>query len=76
MFVYKIPDVGISPKPFDSVTLYKEPAWVVIMFNASTKQKTFYMIDINVFVEERGNSERKTLTEERAKQIGTICYLK
>ena len=69
--VYKIPDTNITPNPFDTFVLANAPAFVVIMFGA--KSDHFYLIDIDVWQEEKKKSSRKSLTEERAMQIGFYC---
>lgn len=71
---YKIPDCGNSQKPFDCFLLTKIPAYVVIMFYRRG-QKEFIIIDINLFAQEQQRSKRKSLTEERAKEIGNVHYL-
>lgn len=72
--VYKIPDDSIGVKPFDSFKLVCVPSFVVIMFY-KRGQKEFIMIDVDKYVEEVNNSERKSLTEDRAKEIGIVCQL-
>lgn len=68
---YKISDQSLSFKPFDCFKLYKVPAYIVIMFRSRERnQKEFIIITINDFVNESKNSQRKSLTEERAKEIG------
>ena len=70
---YKIPDAGYDQKPFDFFFL-KGDSYVVVMF-AKRNQKEFVMIPINVFLQESAQSPRRSLTEKRAKEIGTVCYL-
>ncbi len=70
---YKIPDVGYDQKPFDCFYL-EASAYVVIMFY-KRGQKDFYMIHITDWLREIKISKRKSLTEERVKQIGKICHL-
>lgn len=72
--VYKIPDDAYAQKPFDCFSLINAPAYVVIMFN--TKSPYFYMIDVDVWLDEAQKSERKSLTEERAAKIGSKYDLK
>lgn len=72
---YKIPDVGYDSKPFDQFCLGGAKAFVVIMFNYSSGQKEFIMIDIDDFIKEKETSDRKSLTYDRAKEIGTIYHL-
>ncbi len=71
-FYYKIPDAGYDQKPFDAFALIGENAYVVIYFYTKKGEKRFYVIDIEAFVKERKESElkRKSLTRERAKEIG------
>lgn len=64
--IHKIPDAGYQ-NPFDCFFLKGCNAYVVIMF---TKQKTFYLIDIDDFIQEKNTSVRKSLTQDRAAQIG------
>jgi len=67
--VWKIPDVGIALKPFDCFVLCRVRAYVAVMFY-KRNQKTFYLIDVDIFL-----SETKGLTEERAREIGQECFL-
>jgi hypothetical protein len=66
--VYKIPDLGVQ-NPFDSVCLEGISAYVVVQFWKAGEKK-FYMVDAEVWKQEWLLSERKSLTEERAKEIG------
>lgn len=68
---YKIPDVGMSQKPFDFFFLAKQNAYVVIMFYRP-RQDTFYLIDIDTFVEYAKSSTRKSLTEDECVSIASI----
>jgi len=72
--IHKISDGGYQQTPFDCFTLSGSEAYVVIMFY-KRGQKEFYMIDIDVFISEMNTSIRKSITAERAKQIGTTCFL-
>ena len=60
---WKIPDVGISQKPFDAILLYKEPAHIVVMWDKA-KNKTFYMLDIDTVIELM--KTKKSITENEA----------
>lgn len=71
--VYKIPDDSLGQKPFDSFCIVESQAYVVIMFRA--KNREFVMIDIDDWLEEQTKSTRKSITEERAKEIGMVCRL-
>lgn len=72
--VYKIPDDSRGFKPFDSFMLTGTPAYVVIMFNAPSRD--FYMIDIDEWFREKAIATRKSITLEKAKQIGLSASLK
>ncbi len=67
--IHKIADVGMLQKPFDCLILSGVPAYVVIQF-WKPGVKEFFMIDIDDFVLEMETSDRKSLTPERAYQIG------
>ena len=69
---YKIADEGFQQKPFDCVVLRGTPAYVVVMYY-QRGQKKFYLIDVDVFTRETQNSDRKSLTEARAREIGITC---
>ena len=71
--IYKIPDLG-TQNPFDSLVLCGVPAYVVVMFNG--KEDDFFMIDIDKWIKEKEISDRKSLTKERAKEIGVKCSMK
>lgn len=66
---FKIPDAGYQ-NPFDSFILASMPAYVVVRYPS----RAFYLIDIDDFIHERDIlSARKSLTEDRAKEIAAIC---
>ena len=69
--VHKLPDTGYQ-NPFDCFFLKGSEAYVAVMF---MKQKKFFLIDIDDFMLEKKCSERKSLTEERAAEIGRQCEL-
>ena len=64
MLYHKIPDVGFQ-NPFDCFCLYNADAFVVIRYGSGR----FFGIDIDDFVEQSKESDRKSLTEDRAKLI-------
>ena len=70
---HKIPDAG-DRNPFDCFILAQIPAYVVVFFY-ERGQKEFVMVDIDSWVEEEKESKRKSLTEERARQIGLVNWL-
>ena len=57
------------PKPFDCFNIYKAKAYIVIVYYKLRQKKEFIFIDIDKFIVEACNSDRKSLTEERAKEI-------
>jgi len=65
-FIYKIPDDSRSQKPFDSIKMLNPEAYVVLQFKRRGN-KTFYMIDVNTFL----NIKEKSLTEEDVRDIST-----
>lgn len=69
---YKIPDVGMAQKPFDGMTICKSPAYVVIQYE-KRGNKEFFLIPIDVWVKEKYQSVRRSLTEERCREIGLAC---
>lgn len=72
--IYKIADEGFGQKPFDCFKLQKSPAYIAIMFYRRG-QKTFYLIDIDVWIDHVLGSERKSITEKEAVEIGYTCKL-
>jgi hypothetical protein len=75
---YKIPDVGPAQKPFDGFWVGGDDevgAYVVVMFY-KRGEKGFYMIRIDEWINEKETSTRKSLTEERAGEIGQKFYLR
>ena len=67
---FKIPDVGYQ-NPADFFILHHEPAYVVCIF-WKRGCKEFYLIDIDIWQNEVKISKRKSLTEARAKEIGSL----
>ena len=57
------------PKPFDCLYLTSATGYVVILFYKPRKPKVTYIIDIYSFLNEKRRSDRKSLTEDRAKVI-------
>jgi hypothetical protein len=67
---YKIPDEGISQKPFDGFQVTGVDAYVGIMYEVDVQHKEFYLIPIKKFLEAKEEVERKSLTRDKAGQIG------
>lgn len=66
--VYKIPDDSVGFKPFDCFALKGTDAFVVIGFGDGR----VFLIDIDDWCREEKESERKSLTVERAEQLARI----
>lgn len=71
---YKIADDSVGFKPFDCFHIRNAPAYVVVMFYKRGTKK-FYMIDVDTWERETKVSSRKSLTEDRAGEIGLSCLL-
>lgn len=69
---YKIPDGTLGQKPTDGFTICNSEAYVVIQFY-KPGNKEFFMIPINRWLLEKAASKRRSLTEERAREI-SIAY--
>lgn len=72
---HKISDMSFGYKPFDAFWLRGAQAYVVIMYYVPQKRHVCYAIDVDVFVKEARGSRRKSLTEERANEIGIFIQL-
>lgn len=57
------------PKPFDCLNIFRANAYIVIWFYKPRQPKEFIFIDVRSFRSEAWKSERKSLTEKRAKEI-------
>lgn len=73
---HKIPDVGYDQKIFDIMCVSKVPAYVVIFFYQKRGDDEFVIIDVDHFIDEMETSDRKSLTKERAEEVGTLYSLK
>ena len=86
-FFYKIPDQPISwgantpmrfaaKKPFDCLYLSNVKGYVIIWWYVPRKLKVFFKIPIETFLKEKEQSTRKSLTMERAAEIGKAFIVK
>lgn len=66
-FIWKYSDEDSREKPFDCSSIPPLPGYVAVLYRLSG---FFYVIPHHRFVEESIDSERRSLTEERA---GKIC---
>lgn len=64
-----------APRPFDCLYLIGIEAFVVVIFYHERQPKKFIFIPIEKFVKEKESSARKSLTEARAKELGTEISL-
>lgn len=63
------------PRPFDCMFLTGIQAYVVIWYYHPRKVKVFIKIPVLIFLKEREISTRKSLTEQRAKELGTLIMI-
>lgn len=73
--VHKISDMALGFKPFDCFILKESTAFVVLMFYVLKQRRKCYAIDIDDFIAERERSDRKSITESKAREIGITIYL-
>ena len=68
----KIRDVGVARKEFDGVTLDHSPSWCVCCYPEENKDGyVAYAIDVLDWYNERRTSGKKSISKERAEQLGT-----
>lgn len=72
---YKIPDVGYDKKPFDNFILSNSNAYVCIFYYQKRGDKDFVVIDVDDFIKESEGSKKRSLTKERAIEIGKVFTL-
>lgn len=63
-YIYKISDQSAGTKGFDGFFFKNSPAYLVFAYT-----KKFYIISIHNFLHEDKVSKRRSLTEDRAKEI-------
>mgnify|MGYP003394311371 CR=1 FL=1 len=68
-FYYKIPDDSVGQKPVDCVGLSCVDAYIVIYYS---HERFFCLVDVLVFVAEEKDSDRRSLTAARAREISEI----
>lgn len=74
VFGAKIPDAGVMQKPFDGYVLFNAEAYFIAIYFLP-RETEIYEIHIRNFVDEKYRSNEKSLTKERAAQIGRRIYL-
>lgn len=72
-FYHKFSDFDRMGTPFDAV-FFCGKGYVVIQYYRP-RNKEFFIIPIDTFLKEKEISDRKSLTEQRAKEIGSSFYL-
>ena len=70
----KIPDAGIMRKPFDGFVLYKATSLFIAIYYLPRLTEV-YEIPIRSFLKEKYESGKKSLSKERAAEIGKLIYL-
>lgn len=65
-----------SKKPFDCFALVGVKAFVVVWYYHIRQAKVFIKIPIEEFIKERETCGRKSLTEQRAMEIGRPLFIK
>ena len=72
---FKIPDTDyLNKRPCDGVFFRGAEAFVVVMYRCKERgMKDFYLIEIDDWITESGVA--KSLSEQRAKEIGVTCKL-
>lgn len=69
-FNYKIGDHGFDQKPFDGFQMVMQNAYVVIFWYQKRNDRRMTLIPIDMWMKEKQESERKSLTYERSCEIG------
>lgn len=71
---YKISDSGLMKKPFDGFVLYKATSLFIAIYYIPHKTE-IYEIPIRAFLKEKYESGKKSLSKERAREIGKMLDL-
>ena len=64
---WKLSDIDIRQKPFDSLVLTGMNAYVILGYHPN--KHSAYLIDVDDWVRELATSKRKSITKQRAQQI-------
>ena len=70
------PFVFTKKKPFDCFVVVKVKAFVVVWFYIPRKPKIFFKIPIEVWLKERDTCGRKSITAQRASELGTAVLIR
>ena len=80
-YFHKVSDAPVSQmkfsrftlkKPFDCFYLEKQPAYVAVCFYKPRQKKEVICIDIADYIHAEKTDNRKSLTEEKAREISTF----
>lgn len=71
---FKIPDNGRGQKPFDGFVLHNATSLFIAIYFLP-RQTEIYEIPIRVFLNEKYTSIEKSLTKQRASEIGKRIYI-
>ena len=69
-FNYKISDTGYDQKPYDGYQMVMQNAYVVIFWWQKPGDKRMSIIPIDMWLQEKEQSDRKSITYSRACEIG------
>lgn len=72
-FYHKFSDFDRMGTPLDAI-FFCGKGYVVIQYY-KPRNKEFFIIPIDIFIKEREESKRRSLTESRAREIGQVCFL-
>jgi len=72
-FISKIPDEGISQKPFDIFYLGEAQGWFCIIFYTRGKKRFYFITGDNLQAHKEG-SKRKSITEEECSTLATHFF--
>lgn len=70
----KIADAGIMRKPFDGWVLFNAESYFIAIYFLP-RETEIYEISIRNFVDEKYQSSEKSLTKQRASEIGKRIFL-
>lgn len=73
-FGYKIPDAGLAKKPFDGFVVVRGTVLFIAIYFLP-RATEIYEMPIRTFLKEKYESGKKSLTKERAKEIGKLINL-
>jgi len=72
-FIHKLSDFDRLGTPFDMICFSGKG--YVVLYYWKRNNKEFFIIPVDIWLNEKEKSDRKSLTEQRCKEIGQIHYL-